>query len=129
MKTSIKRLYSFAKSASDYSNKTVKDNKLKLAIKEFSKQLPAIFDEYNNGLDAIDIKMANEDANGSILYSEDVTGIRKYAFSREGLPLRDKERRDLFNREDIEVTPVIAASVPPDLSAELKELFSGLVIK
>jgi len=129
MKTSIKKLNIFAQASSMYLKQNTKETKLKLAIKEFSKQIPAIFDEYNNALAVIDINRANEDSNGSILYSEEQTGTRKYEFSREGLLLRDKERRELFNAEDVEVTPVIAASVPSDLPADLKEIFSGLVIK
>jgi len=112
-----------------YLKQNTKETKLKLAIQEFSKQIPALFDEYNNALAVIDINRANEDSNGSILYSEELTGTRKYEFSREGLLLRDKERRELFNAEDVAVTPVIAASVPSDLPADLKEIFSGLVIK
>jgi len=129
MKTSIKKLNIFVQVSTAYLKQNTKENKLTLAIKEFSKQIPALFDEYNNARAIIDINRANEDINGSILYSEGLDGVRRYEFSRDGLLLRDKECRDLFNAEDIEVIPVISVSVPSDLPSDLKEIFSGLVIK
>jgi len=129
MKTSIKKLNIFVQASNAYLTQNTKETKLKLAIQEFAKQIPELFEEYNLALSIIDINHANEDANGSILYTEEPNGARKYEFSRDKLILRDKGRRELFKAENIEVVPVIAASVPTDLPADLKEIFSGLVIK
>jgi len=129
MKTSIKKLNIFVQASTLYLNQNTKETKLKLAIQEFSKQIPELFEDYNIALGIIDVNNANEDANGSILYAEEPNGTRKYEFSRDKLLIRDKERRDLFKAEETEVVPVIAASVPSDLPADLKEIFSGFVIK
>ena len=102
------------------------ENKICFSIKQFTKQLVKLIDDFNDECDTLKINNCAVDEGGVIL--KDANGDRRFTPAAE-IKLKG-ELKNLLNKE-VEITPKIAEGVTDlikDLTEPEIELFTGIVI-
>lgn len=135
MKTSWKRCLAFNNLANGFQlngqavpgwlERHPKESKFHYAIKRVLSQIGKINAEMQIKFEDIDIDNAATDANQLILRNPDGS----LAYTAEGLKARNKARRELLDREDLEIESHFCPKLPADLNEAEIEIFTGFVIK
>lgn len=128
MKANIKRIFDFVNAGQRYSQDHEQESKLLYALKKVIPKAEARVSEYWEMQEDINIKFANTDANGSILYTTNPNGTREYQYKKEDIKPRDVESKRLLNDTEFEVDEHITAELPEGFNEEYRPYFTGFVI-
>lgn len=100
------------------------ETKFNYAIRRVVDQIAALNKKMEVAFENIDIDHAATDANKVILRNQDSS----IAYTQEGLKARNAARRELLDKEDIEIEPHFTIEMP-GLDDAAREILIGFVIK
>lgn len=124
MKISWRKCLEFSSAAQSYLTRTKDaETKLAYAIRRVTTRMQKLGEQVNEALTDIDIDFC-EVSNDVI--TRDAQGNLQY--KKETLKARNKEKRDYINKEDLDLEPYFATSIPDSLNEFEIEAFSGIVI-
>ena len=77
--------------------------------------------------ETIEINNANEDSDGSVIFTTSPNGTKEYKFTKKGLIEKEKQIKKLFD-EKVKVKAIVLDSLPKDITKEVfEETFKGFV--
>lgn len=128
MKKTYKEVFKHRNNATYFLNKEGDaETKLGLVLKKSLKAIQPFIEEYFDKKETIEINNANEDADGSVLFTESDQGVKTYKFTKKGLLNKEKDIKKLFE-EKVNVIAIVLDSLPKDLTKEVfEETFKGFV--
>lgn len=119
----------FSAMATAYLKRTEnRDTKLKYAINRTASRIQKHQERVNDALTDIEIDYCVTEKRGEQdVIVRDAQGNLQY--TKDKIKERNKATRDYLSKEDIEIDPYFATSLPSDLNEFEIEAFSGFVIK
>lgn len=127
MEKTFKEVFEFRNAAFFYSNKQESETKLKLVLEKGLKSIEPLVAEYFDKKETIEINNANEDSDGSVIFTTEPNGTKHYKFTKKGLVKKEKEIKELF-KEKVKVKAIVLDSLPKDITKEVFEkTFKGFV--
>lgn len=127
MKTSWKRCIEFSNMAQAYLARTKGETKLKYAINRTAARIQKHQERVNDALADIEVDYCLTEKRGdNDVIVRDAQGNLQY--TRDKIKERNKATRDYLSKDEIEVEPYFATTLPTDLNEFEIEAFSGFVI-
>lgn len=128
MKTSWDQIVIFDQTAAAYLADHKQQDRFGYAIEQCSSQLPALQKRINKQFTTIEINLCETkepDGKGAIVRDD----AGRLTFTRENLIKANEQKETAAAKEDFEVEPYFATSIPSDLTEAQLTAFAGFVIK